>query len=102
MTIEIALLISIISVAFVIYSTISNIRRAAKHDEQKEAKQDGVVLTELGYIKSGVDDIKRKQEKQEQQNLEFMSRLTAVEASSKQAHKRLDIIENSKRFQERP
>ncbi|NLK40370.1 MAG: hypothetical protein GX303_09070 [Clostridiales bacterium] len=40
-----------------------------------------------------MDDIKRKQEKQEQQHIEVISRLTAVEASAKQAHKRIDTIE---------
>ena len=63
-----------------------------KSDNQKEGKQDGVVLTELGYIKSGVDDIKRKQEHQERQHIEVISRITAVEESTKQAHHRIDEI----------
>ncbi len=67
--------------------------RNKRSDDTQDGKKDGVVLTELGYIKSGVDDIKRKQEKQEQQHIEVISRLTAVEASAKQAHKRIDTIE---------
>lgn len=67
--------------------------RNKRTDDTQDGKKDGVVLTELGYIKSGVDDIKRKQEKQEQQHIEVISRLTAVEASAKQAHKRIDTIE---------
>ena len=67
--------------------------RNKRSDDEQDGKKDGAVLTELGYIKSGVDDIKRKQEKQEQQHIEVISRLTAVEASAKQAHKRIDTIE---------
>lgn len=41
--------------------------RNKKSDDAAGGKKDGIVLTELGYIKSGVDDIKRKQEKQDEQ-----------------------------------
>jgi transposase len=45
------------------------------------------------YIKSGIDDIKKKQEKQDEQHIEIVSRLCSVEASAKQAHKRIDSLE---------
>lgn len=70
--------------------------RNKKMDDCSEAKQDGVVLTELGYIKSGVDDIKRKQDKQEQQHIEVITRLTAVEESAKQAHYRIDELKSNR------
>ena len=71
--------------------------RNKKSDDASEGRKDGTILTELGYIKSGVDDIKRKQEKQDEQNLKFAERLSSVEASTKQAHKRLDKIEGTSR-----
>ncbi|KAF5055315.1 hypothetical protein DSECCO2_378870 [anaerobic digester metagenome] len=68
--------------------------RNKKSDASQNGAQNGTVLTEIGYIKSGVDDIKRKQErqeeKQESQHIEVISRLTSVEESAKQAHKRID------------
>lgn len=67
--------------------------RNKKNDDAEGGKKDGIVLTELGYIKSGVDDIKRKQEKQDARHIEVITRLTAVEASAKQAHKRIDRME---------
>lgn len=76
--------------------------RNKKNDDTADGKKDGIVLTELGYIKSGVDDIKRKQEKQEEQNLVFVSRLTAVETSAKQAHKRIDMLESRIKSGEHP
>lgn len=67
--------------------------RNKKTDDTTEAKEDGIILTELGYIKSGVDDIKQKQREQDKQNLDFIRHLTAVEESAKQAHKRIDKLE---------
>lgn len=75
-----------------IFGIISAVRNK-KTDDTKEAKEDGIILTELGYIKSGVDDIKHKQEEQEKQNIDFVRHLTAVEESAKQAHKRIDKLE---------
>lgn len=69
-------------------------RRNSKTDDTAEGKKDGVLLTEIGYIKSGVDDIKRKQEKEDERHVLVVSRLTAVEASAKQAHHRLDSLED--------
>lgn len=75
-----------------VFGIISAVRNK-KTDDTKEAKEDGIVLTELGYIKSGIDDIKHKQETQDNKNLEFVRELTAVEESTKQAHKRIDKLE---------
>lgn len=36
----------------------------------------------FGYIKSGMDDIKHKQEKEDERHVQVVSRLTAVEASA--------------------
>ena len=44
-------------------------------------------------IKANTDEIKAEQKEQRKTNTEFVTRLTDVEASAKQAHKRLDHIE---------
>lgn len=64
-------------------------------NKRNDNREDGNLMAEIGYIKSGVDDIKRKQEKADQQHLEVITRLTAVEASAKQAHHRLDRMEGA-------
>ena len=50
--------------------------RNSRSDDEAEGKKDGVLLTEIGYIKSGVDDIKRKQEKEDERHVQVVSRLT--------------------------
>lgn len=62
-------------------------------DKTKEAKSDATILTELGYIKGGIDDVKAEQREQRKTNTDFVGRLVSVEASAKQAHKRIDHIE---------
>ncbi len=82
----------IVGIAGAVFGIVTFLRNK-KGDDEADGKRDGVVLTELGYIKSGVDDIKRKQDRQEEQNMQFVARLSAVESSAKQAHKRIDRIE---------
>lgn len=68
-------------------------KRNQKTDDTSTGENKGTMLTEIGYIKSGIDDIKRKQDKQDAQYLDTVTRLTAVETSAKQAHKRIDRLE---------
>ena len=90
----ISLIVGIVAGICAAYFGIKNNRRSDKTDDAAEGKKDGVILTEIGYIKSGVDDIKRKQETQEKQHIEVITRITAVEESSKQAHHRIDGLED--------
>ncbi len=76
---------------------LTTYKRNQKKDDSDEGKQNGTVLTEIGYIKSGIDDIKAEQREQRSTNTQFLERLTAVEESAKQAHKRIDRIEVSHR-----
>lgn len=68
-------------------------RRNDKSDNAEHGRKDGVLLTEVGYIKAGVDRIERRQDKQDEQHIEVVQRLSAVESSAKQAHHRIDRIE---------
>ena len=67
--------------------------RNKTHDERGEGQQTGTILTELGYVKSGVDDIKNENREQRKVNTELYSRISAVESSAKQAHHRIDRLE---------
>lgn len=67
--------------------------RNAKKDSEASGKESGTVLTEIGYIKGGVDRIERKQDEQDARYITMAERVTAVESSAKQAHKRIDRLE---------
>ena len=68
-------------------------KRNNKGDNRDEGKKDGVVLTELGYIKSNTDEIKAEQREQRKVNTTVEGRLAAVESSAKSAHHRIDRLE---------
>lgn len=86
-------------IATFIFSLLALLRNN-KQDIKQSGAQNAVMLTEIGYIKSGNDAIKgqleKLDEKQERQYIEVMTRLTAVEQSAKQAHYRIDEIRKGK------
>ena len=76
-------------------------KRNQKADDSNEGKETGTLFTEIGYIKSGIDDIKRKQEKQDERYTDMVERLSTVEASAKQAHLRITRLEGHNGREER-
>ena len=67
--------------------------RGKKKDDEGQGQQLGTIQSDLGYVKSGIDDIKAEQKEQRNINVSLASRVTAVEESTKQAHKRIDHLE---------
>lgn len=67
--------------------------RATKKDSEDDGRETGQMFTEIGYIKANTDEIKAEQRQQRETNIQLITRLTSVEASAKQAHKRIDRIE---------
>lgn len=88
----IAIIGCVVGVAGAIFGLVAMLRNK-KTDDKSEGKQDGVVLTELGYIKKGIDGIERKIEHMENQYVDVVKHLTKVEESAKQAHLRIDKLE---------
>ena len=91
---ELLTAISVISTLCAIVFGYAAFARNKKTDTADEAKADATVFTEIGYIKSGIDDIKAEQREQRKTNTDFIARLTAVEESAKQAHKRISRLED--------
>jgi len=59
---------------------------------RKDGQESAKVSTELGYIRKGVDDIRIDLKANEKNITVLQERVTRVEESSKQAHKRIDEI----------
>lgn len=70
--------------------------RTKKKDDEGQGQLLGTIHSDLGYVKSGIDDIKAEQREQRNVNLSLTTRVTAVEESTKQAHKRIDHLEANK------
>lgn len=67
--------------------------RTIRQDVAQESAADAVQRADVEYIKRGVDDMKVGQKLQGQRFEAFSERLTRVEESAKQAHKRIDRLE---------
>lgn len=74
----IAALGSVLSVASFFIGRTS----AAKNSGQEY----GVMLTEIGYIKSGVDDMKKKMEQSDRRYIDLSERVTSLEEAMKIYH----------------
>ena len=72
--------------------SIVAVSRNRSAEDKSAGKEDGVVLTELGYIKAGVDDLKRDNREIRGDLKTLDERVTRNEESTKQAHKRIDAL----------
>ncbi|MEI4615379.1 hypothetical protein [Bacillus cereus] len=89
MNIELGVLIALLSLAISYFAYALNRSKSMKADGQQSAE----VKAELGYIRKGVDDIRIDLKASEKQMVALGERVTRVEESTKQAHKRLDTME---------
>ena len=63
--------LSVIStVCAIVFGYIAFVRNRDS-DKTKEAKSDATILTELGYIKGGIDDVKAEQREQRKTNTDL-------------------------------
>ena len=97
LTIEVALLISGVSVAFGIFAGISNLRRNQKLDDKRDATEMTTVIVKLENIGIGITEIKSEINNVKNDIKEDRERIIRVEESAKQAHKRIDEITKYKR-----
>lgn len=88
MTIELTVLIGVLSLSLAFLGYKLNKDKALKTDGMESAE----IKTQLGYISKGVDDIRIDLRANERQMVTLGERVTRVEESAKQAHKRLDNI----------
>ena len=96
MEIEIALLISGITMAFGIYSGMTSIKRHYKADNRKESAQMTMVIVKLEGISEGISEIKTDLSNVKGDIKEITERLIVAEQSIKLAHSRLDELHRSK------
>ena len=93
MTIELGILMSVLGLIIAYQTYQLNRQKDVKSDTREGAKQDAKLQTRLDYISKGVDDIRIDLKANEKQMIALGERVTRVEESSKQAHKRIDKLE---------
>lgn len=71
------------------WATLSKNR---KKDTADEGANKGILASDIGYIKAGVDDLKREIREIRHEVGELSTRVARCEESCKQAHRRIDEI----------
>lgn len=89
MTVEVGVLVGVLALIVAYMGYVLNKQK----DVKDETRQDAQVSTQLQYISKGVDDIRIDLKANEKQMVAMGERITRIEESSKQAHKRIDKLE---------
>ncbi|GGJ50859.1 hypothetical protein [Virgibacillus salexigens] len=97
--IELGVLVSIVSVIIAAFAALIGYQtyqlkkaNSAKSETRDEAEQSAEVRAALVYIREGVDDIRIDLKANEKNISDLNERVTRVEESTKQAHKRIDTV----------
>lgn len=90
MTPEISAIITVISVAFAIFSGVIAIRRNNRTDDRASASEITTVIVKLENIADDVKEIKENIRGLDEKIQSLDRRVTIVEQSTKSAHHRLD------------
>lgn len=90
MTIELAVLLSFVSVSFAIFFGLMGLRRNQRQDDEKEATTMTTMIVKLENISMGISEIKSEMNNIKCDLNTQRERLVIVEESCKSAHKRID------------
>lgn len=90
MTIEVALVISAVSLAFSIYQGITSMKRNRTTDDKNDAAQLTTVIVKLENISAGITDIKSDMRNIKDEIKDLRDRIIKAEESAKSAHHRID------------
>lgn len=93
MTIEVTILVSVVSVCFAVYFGLKSNRRNDIKDIQEKAERDTRINIKLDDISGDVKDVKYDISSVKKKVDEIDRRLLIVEQSVKSAHHRIDRIE---------
>ena len=77
-----------------IIGLIITLRRNNSTDSNADGRESGIILTEIGYIKSSIDDVKRNQSEHDNIQRELIERVGRIDESVKSAHHRIDGLED--------
>lgn len=90
MTIDVPVLVGVLGLVVASLGYIINRDR----DRKSDTKQDAQVSAQLQHISEGVNDIRIDLKASERQMMIYGERITRVEESSKQAHHRINKLED--------
>ena len=91
---KISLTISAISVLGALLFAYLAFRRNQKSDDKGKAQQIATISSDLGYIKGGIDDVKRELREQRENIAKLSERITRAEENANKALEWVKRLEN--------
>lgn len=88
-----AVVLSAVGIVISLIFNIVSANRNGKKDTEDKATSIAVLNSDIGYVKSGIDDIKLKQGSTDNILRDLTSKVTKAEDSAKSAHHRIDMHE---------
>ena len=95
MTIEIALLISIVSVCLSAIFGFAGYRRNNNNDVETQARRDAIIETKLDQIVINVNELKERFNKVDNKIHELEMHVDTVDRKADKANQRIDEMQNS-------
>lgn len=92
MSVEMTLLISLFSAFFAFFSGVVTLHRNARKDHKEDAGQIAMIMEKLANISLGIAELKENLVQLNNEQGDIKVRLAGLEASVRQAHKRIDEI----------
>lgn len=77
------------SICSIVFALLA-FKRSEKQDQRKEGKNEGIILTDIGYIKACVDRMEKNLTSVDERYRKMTERLTKVEEDLAHVQKRLD------------
>lgn len=94
MTVEVALIISLVSVSFSVFSVVKNSKRTDIKDVEERVRENTRINMKLDGIAATMNDIKQEFSSTKEDIKQHNDRLTTAETDLKSIHRRLDDIES--------
>ena len=92
---QISIFCTLLSIFISLLFSVLTYKRNIKKDSENMGAGRGVLQSDIGYIKAGIDDLKRENREVHLKLDSIFERVTRVEESCKQAHKRIDEIKET-------
>ena len=95
-TITISLCATVIAICGTVYGIFSNRKKNIETDRNtniNEGREAGAILTELGYIKAQIDEVKVKQDKMDDRYIKFTEELAKLSSFKNEAMNKFASID---------
>ena len=81
---EITVIVSVVTALAGMFTGMMGAKRNNRQDIERQSRETATIISEIGYVKSGIDDIKRKQEKQDERHYALAAQVSRIEATMPQ------------------